>query len=702
MKSFKKMIAVVTALAMITTMGLTAMASSTYGETNAHVITITNTDQNVSHTYEAYQVFSGNLDSKELTLSDITWGTGVDGDSLLTALKGATDPALLTSVASTDALGNAIAANTSIFANCASAQDVAKVMATLQSTGQKYNSGTGVALSGTANNGTTDNAGAIDAVATIIADNLATKTADFSETSSGTYTANVSGDGYYFIKDTTTNANLLGSGTSNSDTRSKYLLSVVRDVTIVAKDTGLNPDKEILKSGTTTVKADSAAIGDTVNFQVTVTVPNTKKYEKDFWFVMNDKLPVGITFTGITSVMIDSTEVKDIVKNNATSIVASSSYDGSTGYYTLGVGTAAGSETDVTLATSSSFPGATATIDTTKYTFEQGLPLFDAVKEPGGQAIRLTFNQFKKFVEKNDLIGKTLTVKYTGVVNDDAEYEATENENEVTFKYSNDPNHDYNGDTPDNDSVTGTTPKQTTRTYTTSLKINKVDENGQPLEGAEFTLTGTALNRTVITGTKFVPSTYTLDANNDEAYADNKDYYLLKDGSYTDTDPSTVQNTTQYSGTTAKYRKVSYNFVELAAGQTPSPLVITTNASGTAEFVGLNAGDYTLEETHSPEGYNKIDGQAAIAISWVDPQASGTTGAAKTQGGFTITTSGTAAFANQIKWESGTKQFTVTIENRSGSVLPTTGGIGTTLFYVGGAILVLLAGILLVSKRRIA
>ena len=42
------------------------------------------------------------------------------------------------------------------------------------------------------------------------------------------------------------------------------------------------------------------------------------------------------------------------------------------------------------------------------------------------------------------------------------------------------------------------------------------------------------------------------------------------------------------------------------------------------------------------------------------------------------------------------------IENQSGTVLPETGGIGTTIFYVVGAILVLGAGIILVTKRRMS
>ena len=42
----------------------------------------------------------------------------------------------------------------------------------------------------------------------------------------------------------------------------------------------------------------------------------------------------------------------------------------------------------------------------------------------------------------------------------------------------------------------------------------------------------------------------------------------------------------------------------------------------------------------------------------------------------------------------------VVVENNSGAALPETGGIGTTIFYVVGAILVIGAGVILISRRR--
>lgn len=44
----------------------------------------------------------------------------------------------------------------------------------------------------------------------------------------------------------------------------------------------------------------------------------------------------------------------------------------------------------------------------------------------------------------------------------------------------------------------------------------------------------------------------------------------------------------------------------------------------------------------------------------------------------------------------------VTVENNQGSTLPTTGGMGTTIFYVVGSILVLGAAILLITKKRMS
>ena len=81
MKHLKKMMALALAMVMVLAMGITVFAAD-----NQHTIKITNTDANGAHTYEGYQVFKGNLNAEEQLLSDITWGTGVDGAAILADL----------------------------------------------------------------------------------------------------------------------------------------------------------------------------------------------------------------------------------------------------------------------------------------------------------------------------------------------------------------------------------------------------------------------------------------------------------------------------------------------------------------------------------------------------------------------------------------------------------------------------------------
>lgn len=107
------------------------------------------------------------------------------------------------------------------------------------------------------------------------------------------------------------------------------------------------------------------------------------------------------------------------------------------------------------------------------------------------------------------------------------------------------------------------------------------------------------------------------------------------------------------------------------------------SASGTGEFniVGLDAGTYTLVETSTPSGYNTCE-PITVIISATHKENEAGTGA---------TTDLT-----------GSQNMNNTVENKKGSTLPTTGGMGTTIFYVIGSILVLGAAILLITKKRMS
>ena len=101
------------------------------------------------------------------------------------------------------------------------------------------------------------------------------------------------------------------------------------------------------------------------------------------------------------------------------------------------------------------------------------------------------------------------------------------------------------------------------------------------------------------------------------------------------------------------------------------------------------AGEYVLSETKTPSGFNTIN-DISIVISYEN-------------GEFTVTSSTKDANGLDVNNSVSVNEIGVMgveIENKKGSLLPSTGGIGTTIFYVVGTILVLAAGILLVTKRR--
>ena len=95
-----------------------------------------------------------------------------------------------------------------------------------------------------------------------------------------------------------------------------------------------------------------------------------------------------------------------------------------------------------------------------------------------------------------------------------------------------------------------------------------------------------------------------------------------------------------------------------------------TIKAGKATILGLDAGKYYLEEVVAPTGYNKLTSRVEIIIS-------------------------------KINSDKTFSRFSTNVENYTGSKLPETGGIGTTLFLTLGSILVIGFGLLLVTKLRV-
>lgn len=104
--------------------------------------------------------------------------------------------------------------------------------------------------------------------------------------------------------------------------------------------------------------------------------------------------------------------------------------------------------------------------------------------------------------------------------------------------------------------------------------------------------------------------------------------------------------------------------------------VVETPATGEIEFEGLDSGTYALEEVEAPKGYNKLDSAISFTIKGAtDPS----------KGQVSYGTDGTG---------------TIKVLNNAGTTLPTTGGIGTTIFYLIGGGLMVAAAVLLIAKKR--
>lgn len=101
---------------------------------------------------------------------------------------------------------------------------------------------------------------------------------------------------------------------------------------------------------------------------------------------------------------------------------------------------------------------------------------------------------------------------------------------------------------------------------------------------------------------------------------------------------------------------------------------IITSSTGKFKIEGL-FGTYELKEIKAPKGYNKLTEAKKIEIG----------------------EGGSVKIDNQDSYNIGD----VKVLNQSGTILPSTGGMGTTVFYIAGALLVLISGVVLIAKKRI-
>ena len=269
-----------------------------------------------------------------------------------------------------------------------------------------------------------------------------------------------------------------------------------------------------------------------------------------------------------------------------------------------------------------------------------------------GQSFTVSFENLKTVVGTSG--AKYVIVAYTAVLNAGAEIGLPGNPNTAYLEYSNNPNHSGEGD---NDN-TGKTPDDKVIVFTYELDTTKIDgataeaEDPTELADAEFVLykVENSVNKYAI-----------VDANG--------------------------KITGWAEATTGADGKVAY----------PANSTLKSDADGLFKVIGLDDGTYYLKETKAPVGYNLLKEDITVVITATttnnDEWTSSDPAAALTN--LAVTADGKAGAADK-----NTGIASITVANNKGTTLPETGGVGTTILYAVGGLLVLGAAVLLITKKR--
>ena len=415
----------------------------------------------------------------------------------------------------------------------------------------------------------------------------------------------------------------------------------------LAKKESVPMTKEV--DGTTDTKYD-VNVGDDVSFTITSKVPAFSAAYQEPTFVITDTMETGLALKALPTVTVE----------NVTFVA----------------------DQDYTISPSS------ISGDVTSFT------------------ITLTEAGLKKVAATG--IAQTITVKYTATVKSLENATVTEKENEATVKFSNNPE----------DSKSYSLLEDKTRNYTFTIDGNLLGYTGTSYETDELIKTGLNADGTPATETKKYHSETKFTELSPLSGAK---FALFK------SEPAEADYASE---TAAKASSKIYTNSVFTTG------IVESDANGRLKIEGLDAGDYWLHEVSAPTGYiaDNRTFKITIAATYEEIPAGQYTNkdgivvkydAYKVLDGYTVTVNdGTGntvstydivnkgpedhkvvdkATYEEITGEGDWAGDNVTpISNTKGAELPSTGGIGTTMFYVVGSILVLGAVVLLISKRRMS
>lgn len=468
-----------------------------------------------------------------------------------------------------------------------------------------------------------------------------------SSTASGAYNSadgKISGlpDGYYLVLDSAAPTN--PGENPNSGAKTRYILKVTAhddgtpsDIKVNAKHSAPSVMKKVLEEG-----YNAGNTGDKVNFgndtdDTTAGVQNEYQLEKDYNDVADYSIGDMVPFTLYGSLPDTFGDYEHY-------------------YYefsdTLSKGFVAPAVSDIHVY-----------VDGEEVTNQLGEGAITVVdNEDTGIAIAVKITDVKGLTLTGATLSKNsiITVKYSAKLDTDAEIGLDGNVNEVKLTYSNNPNKTGDGTTKPGD--TGETPVDKVIVFTYEQDFTKKDaDSGNKLTDAEFVLS-------------------------------------RKKG-----------EETQYLVATQKENGVEGTYVVASWTTEKTKAIVLKTIDGTYKVIGLEDGVYTVEETKKPNGYNDpVDSTTDLTISaeTANGQAwAGVASEALTKLTLTAANDGTNAVSVTLGNEQNEADLSdgivaADIFNTKGSTLPSTGGIGTTMFYIGGGVLVAGAGVLLITKKR--
>lgn len=523
MKTVKRLLTAALAVVFTFMCALPAMADEEATPEKTYTLTIDNSEAN--HTYEAYQIFAGTFSTetvKDVTegyLSDINWGTGVvneSGDGYNAMITALTEAKLYDS-------------GETMVEGVNDATKVAMALSKLENKAQE-----------------------VDAFNEIVGAHLTSTCAKATE-SQDKKTQVFEGltAGYYLVKDVD---NSLKDQQNQSYT--KYLVKLVDTTTISVKSQSMNLHKFIVEDGKE-VKANNAAMGETVSYRLESATSKMDGYEKPYTYVIHDELDEGLTFN--KDVVVKIGKNADLDKN------------------------------EVYAAENVKVEYSTAANDKYSETMPE-------VPKNGKLYIRITVNN----LVENSKQDMNVLVTYSATVNNKAVIGTNPNTNTAYLEYSNNPNQSQ-----DNNIPTSTTPAEHVYTYVEGFEISKVSPADKLLPGAQFMIKGT--DDTTITKLNVIGYSFKEDANGK--------YYNVNN-SYT----TATQDNYGGKMYVAEYGTIEKDGPQVVGMTSDKDEKDGDKTVGTLRFNGLKKGTYTITEVLAPTGYKKLDKPITVKIDWTAPK----------------------------------------------------------------------------------